>query len=343
MHVTATATVLLLAAGAFAQSSIVFPSTHATIPDGSSSIYWFPFSNGVSRAQIVYEDWDLGVPANTPITRIGFRQDAAGAGAPARQLQLEVRMGTTTAGAATIGSGFDANWAAPPTTVFGPGLYALPAIVPSNLAVVWVNLTTPYQYPGGNLLVEFRVAANNNGNQAFSYPLDFGDFVSPVTAGVPGCLHSGNQRPVLTSFPTLVGTNWMLQLAQAPASTPVVLFVAPGAPMTAPYGLQVLGLDPSCQGQLPLLNLVSLGGLSNTSGYAFWNVPVPGGLAFNGFTMTSQVVALDSFVTGGLVVSNADQISFGIHPPASIVWSQGSASAATGIVYPNQGVVTLFN
>jgi hypothetical protein len=48
-------------------------------------------------------------------------------------------------------------------------------------------------------------------------------------------------------------------------------------------------------------------------------------------------------VPGGLVVSNADQIQFGIEPPASIVWSQGSASAATGIVYTNQGVVTLFN
>jgi hypothetical protein len=38
-----------------------------------------------------------------------------------------------------------------------------------------------------------------------------------------------------------------------------------------------------------------------------------------------------------------DQIQFGITPPAAIVFSQGSASAATGLVYTDQVVVTFFN
>ena len=48
-------------------------------------------------------------------------------------------------------------------------------------------------------------------------------------------------------------------------------------------------------------------------------------------------------ITASVVVSNADQIQFGIRPPAAIVWAQGSATAATGIVYTDQGVVTFFN
>ena len=260
----ATASLLCFASSLFAQS-VVFPSSHANIPDGSSSMYWFPFAAGISRGQIVYEDWDLNVPANTPITRIGFRQDATGGAAPARLVQMEVRMGITGAAAATLGNSFDANYVGSPAVVFAQGPFTLPAIVPTNLGIVWVNLTTPFQYPGGNLLVEFRVFANNNGNQPFNYQLDMGGFVSPVTAGVQGCLHSGNQRPILSSFPTLVGTNWTMQLQQAPASTPLAWFLAPGQPMTAPYGLQALGLDPSCQGQLPLAGLVTLGGLSNPS------------------------------------------------------------------------------
>lgn len=339
----ATATVLFLASSLLAQTSIVFPSTHANIPDGSSSMYWFPFASGISRAQIVYEDWDLNVPHNTPITRIGFRQDATAGAAPARLVQMEVRMGITGAAAATLGSSFDTNYVGQPTVVFAQGMFTVPPLVPTNLGIVWINLTTPFQYPGGNLLVEFRVFGNNNGNQPFTYSLDMGGFVSPVTAGVQGCLHSGNHRPILTSYPTLVGTNWLMELQQAPASTPLAWCLAPGQPMTAPYSLQALGLDPSCQGQLPLTGLVMLSGLTTPFGYAYSSIPVPPGLTFNNFTISSQVVVLDPFVSGGLVVSNADQISFGINPPASILWSQGNASAASGIVYTDQGMVTFFN
>jgi hypothetical protein len=86
--------VLSCIAGLAAQTSVVFPTTHATIPNGSSYVGWVPFSNGISRVQLVYEDWDLAMPHNTPITRIGFRQDDIGGPAPQQLLQMEVRMGT---------------------------------------------------------------------------------------------------------------------------------------------------------------------------------------------------------------------------------------------------------
>ena len=337
-------TCLLFVSTLAAQTSIVFPSTHQNIADGAQAIYWFPFSSGISRQQIVYEDWDLNIPANTPITRIGFRQDSVGGGAPGRQLQMEVRIGTTTATASSLGTNYDNNFASAPQVVFAQGLYSLPAITASAPGIVWVNFATPYQYPGGNLLVEFKVFANNNGNQAFSYYLDQASYVSPVANGVQGCLHSGNQRPVLTNSPTQVGSNWNLALSSAPSNTAVALLLAPGQPMAAaPYSLQVLGLDPSCQGQLASTGLVAFSGSTNASGGVNWSVPVPSSLAFNNYVISSQVAALDFFVPGSLVVSNASEVQFGIAPPSTILYSQGSASAATGQVYPNYGVVTLFN
>ncbi len=325
---------LLAGAALCAQSSVVFPSTHATIANGVSTNGWYPFANGIGRYQIVYEDWDLGVPANTPITRVGFRQDDLGVPLPQRLLNLEVRMGVTNQTAASLGTDFGANYAAPPTVVFPQGLYTLPAINVGNPIVFWVNLTTPYQYPGGNLLVEFRVFGNNNGNAAFSYFLDEASFVSPVTAGVSGCPHSGGLVPTLVSGPTAVGSTWLLSLLNGPANSPVVLFVAPGQQLTAPYSLSILGLSPLCQGQLPLAGLVTLGASTDAGGYHSWATPVPPGLTFNGYFMTSQVAALDFFVPGSLVVSNADQIQFGIDPPSAMLWSQGSATSPSGKVTP---------
>jgi hypothetical protein len=72
-------------------------------------------------------------------------------------------------------------------------------------------------------------------------------------------------------------------------------------------------------------------------------VPVPANLSLNQFVVSGQVAALDFFVPGGLVVSNASQVTFGIAPPSSILYGQGNAHAATGQVYANYGVVTLFN
>lgn len=332
---------LLLGAGLAAQS-IVFPSTHATIANGASSIDWFPLSSGISRQQIIYEAWDLNIPVNTPITRIGFRHDPSYSSV-ARQVQMEVRVGTTAATSATIGSNFDNNFVGTPTTVFPTGLYTLPAFTTQTGGQFWINFTTPYTYTGGNLLVEFRVYANNNGNQSFSYGIDRALYVSPVTSGVAGCQHSGNQTPTLQHYPTAIGANWQMALNSAPANTPIALFVAGGQPMSAPYSLANIGLQPSCFGQLPLTGLTSFGGVTGGSGNASWNIPVPNNLALNNFVVSAQVVAIDFFSPGTLVVSNASQVQFGVNPPASIVYSTGSATATTGSVYGNYCPVTFFN
>lgn len=332
---------LLLTAGLAAQS-IVFPSTHATIANGASSIDWFPLSSGISRQQIAYEAWDLNIPINTQITRIGFRQEP-GYSSVARQVQMDVRVGTTLATSATLGSTFDNNFVGTPTTVFPLGLYTLPAFTTSTGGVFWINFTTPYTYTGGNLLVDFRVYANNNGNQSFSYGIDRALYVSTVTNGVAGCPHSGNQTPQLQHYPTALGAYWQMSLSSAPANTPLALFVAGGQPLSAPYSLASIGLAANCYGQLPLTGLASFSGSTNGGGGASWSVQVPNTLALNHFIISAQVAAIDFFSPGLLVVSNASQVEFGVNPPASIVYSTGSATATTGSVYNNYCPVTFFN
>ena len=336
--------VCLIAASATAQS-IVFPSDHTNEPNGASSITWWPFSNTApNRSQIVYEEWDLGLTAGTPITRIGFRQDGA-TNSASKQIVLEVSMGVTAATADTMATGFDSNYVGPATVVYPQSLFVLPTLSSSTpSSTVWIDLPAPhYIYPGGNLLVEFKVFLNNNGNQAFSYRLDRAQFVSQVTAGVQGCMHSGGQTPTLASSPAKVGGNWNLYLSSAPLNTPMALFVAPNQQLTQPYSLAAFGVDPSCQGQLPAGGFVALSATTNSGGAAQWSVPVPNMMVFNDYYMTSQAVAFDFFSAGKLVVSNADQVQFGIDPASSILFGNGSTTVATGSVYAHYGVVTLFN
>jgi len=322
--------------------SILYPSTMQNIANGSSSTASWPLSNGITRCQIVYEDWDLNIPANTPITRIGFRQDGA-QNAASQLLQLEVRLGTTNATAATLSNTFDNNFAGSPTTVFPLGVFTLPALTSTSNATIWINFPTPWVYPGGNLLAEFRVYGNNNGNQGFYYPLDACSFVSPLNHGVPGCPHSGNQTPVLTNAATAIGNTWYLYLSQAPAGTAVALFVTPGQGLVPGYSLASLGLQQSCLGQLSPTGLTSFSATTSTSGNVQWSIPVPFNLALNNFVISSQAVAFDFFSPGNLVVSNGDSVQFGVYPQQTLIYSSGSATATTGSQYLNFGLVTLFN
>ena len=214
-----------------AQGIAAFPSDHAAITNGDFNTNWFPYAHGVSRVMAIYESWDVTVPAGRPITRIGFRQDGTTA-STGKQLQLQVLMGPTEKTAANAVTTFASNYFAPPTSVFGPGLYGLPDL--GNILnpnpdgnMVWLTLATPYTpVAGKNLLVEFRVLANNAGGSAFNYFLDRADYVSPRATGPVGCAHSGNQVPTLLSRETRVGATWYPDLAQAPASQMAIWFIS---------------------------------------------------------------------------------------------------------------------
>jgi len=339
-----TATALLSCALA-AQGTATFPSDHASIVNGASSTYWFPYAYGVSRIQAVYESWDLTVPAGHAITRIGFRQDGNTA-STGHQLQLQVLMGPTDKTAADITSTYASNYFAPPTSVFGPALYTLPSLTSSTTGnIVWLQLTTPFTPPvGHNLLVEFVVIANNNAGAAFSYYLDAANFVSNITSGSPGCPHSGNQTPHLLSRATEVGGPWYCDLSQAPANQLVVWFINFGQ-MVPQYPLSpfIPGIAPTCMGQVALTNLATVTATTSANGSHLFSANVPNSRFYNDLIITSQVACLDFFAPGGVAVSNAYQMQIGIEPAMSVLYSQGSSTATTGSVSRNYGVITLFD
>lgn len=335
-----------LFSGLLAQNVATFPSDHATIPVGYSSQSTFPYSYGVSRVMAVYEAWDLTVPNGHQITRIGFRAHGTTV-ALGKSLQLEVRMGTTLQTAASLVTNFDNNYLAPPTTVFGPALFTLPDLNTgvNPIQEVWLNLTTPYNYDATkNLIVEWRITANSNAGASFSYPLDRVQFDSPISSGLPGCMHSGNQAPRLLSRPTKVGGTWYNDLSNAPANQMAVLFLSLGAPLQPQYPLSTFipGIAPSCVGQLSVQNLFTVATTANASGSHTFSVPIPNQRGFNDLLFSSQTVCFDFFSPGGVVVSNGDQIRIGIDPAMTVLWNQGSATAATGSAYRNYGMLTMF-
>ena len=166
---------LAIAGSLSAQTTYTFPSDHAAIPNGTGYAPNFPYAYGVSRMQAEYDAWDLVIPANTSISRIGFRQDGTNA-STGHALHLEVLMGYTSNNAANLSGTYASNYAGTMTSVFGPALFTLPTLTSVGGATVWLNLTTPFVYnppANQNLLVEWRVAANNNGNAAFTYYHDY--------------------------------------------------------------------------------------------------------------------------------------------------------------------------
>ncbi|MCA8965302.1 MAG: hypothetical protein H6838_05105 [Planctomycetes bacterium] len=332
-----------------AQGTAVFPSDHATVLNGDFSSPNWPYAYGVSRIMAVYETWDLGVPAGRPITRIGFRQDGTTMSL-GKSLQLQVLMGPTDRTAADALTNFDNNYFSPPTSVFGPALYTLPDL--GNISnpnpngnMVWLTLSTPYTpVAGKNLAVEFRIIANNNGGAAFNYYLDRADYVSPRVTGPAGCPHSGNQIAQLQSLETKVGGTWYCDLNHAPANQLATWLITFGT-LQPQYSLAPLipGISPACNGQLPLNGLFAVSAMTNSNGYYRLSTPIPNHRAFNDLTISSQVVCFDFFSPGGVAVSNADQMQVGIAPAMSVIYSQGSATATTGNVSRNYGIVTFFD
>ncbi|HLQ37609.1 MAG TPA: hypothetical protein VK348_07400, partial [Planctomycetota bacterium] len=74
-----------------------------------------------------------------------------------------------------------------------------------------------------------------------------------------------------------------------------------------------------------------------------WSISVPNNrIPWHQATMETQAAILDFFAPGGVVVSNGDQVKFGIDPANTVIYAQGSSTATTGSVQRHFGLVTLF-
>lgn len=348
-----TAAISALIAPLTAQTTTVFPSDYATVAEGPNNSPNLPLAFGTSRVLCVYDRLDLDIPVGARIQKLGFRQDATLTTMDAgRALQLEIRMGYTTAASTAPGNNFDNVYAAPPVTVFGPALFTLPnlrdAANPLADGRLLIPLTTafPYEPDNRNLVVEYRVFGNSGGGTSFNYRLDRADFHSPVVNGPAGCAHSGGGTPRLTVEPCRVQGQFSAALATGPANSLAVLMVATGAQLLPPFSLQALvpGIAPACMGQIPVAGAMTLSAITGTTGSASFTFNIPNNAAlYNDVWLANQVACFDFFAPGGVVVSNGAQVQIGVRPRSSILASQGPpATVITGTVNTNYAPVAFF-
>src|SRR5690606_33260015 len=188
-----------------------------------------PLSGGVSRMQLIYSNWNQPLPHGAQITKVGFRPDASGTGT-GHQLQLEVWMGHTTNLHSTVSTTFDNNYDSPPIRVVDQRIVALPT-VPSvsqgpQTTYVWIPLDRPFTYDGSkNLVVEYRITANSNGNQSFTYRLDSASFYSETTTFGTACATSNQRMPAMSMQRAAAGQLLSFSLNNGPASSPGVLVI----------------------------------------------------------------------------------------------------------------------
>lgn len=337
----------LLAASLSAQTTAIFPTDHATV-EGSSSSSDFPFAGGVGRNQGIYSRHFLNIPNGATITHVGIRPDAAST-AVGRQIQLEIRMGHSTNEIASVSSSFATNYATPQTTVFTQKIIRLPDLVGANPGPatqnVLIQLDTPFVYDRSmNLIVDYIITANDNGNSAFTYPTDLASWVASRTQFGTSCTHSNARVPVLNTSNGYANGSWTISLTNGLQNAPYVRHIGAGITnhlgIPLPFSLNGLGA-PGCS--LLVEFPVALSGRTTTSGTASTNIPVPNWIELYGLTFYAQDLILDLFANSlGVVTTNAVSTTLGIEPQFTYVDAANNPLATSGSRRTRNGSVSVF-
>lgn len=334
-----------------------FPSDHTpNIPakalvNGASYSHWYPFSNGKMRSLMVYDAHDLKIGHGKTISHVGHQAEK-GRKSVGHKIQLKMFMGKTTKTHANALGTFASNYNGPASNVFGGAsgkILALPDLGNSlspnvNTPFLFIPLDTPYTYDSSqNLAVEWQVHANDNGNASWLYTLDYARFIARAKKIGSGCPSSGNVTPTLTSSLTAIGKTYSVYLRRAPASNGAALALSlqpAAAPVQHPaYAAGCnFHIDMGPAALLPVFFL----GTTNTSGSLNWSFPVPKDIAFNDFKIYSQCAVSDFFAPGGGVLSDAGMAELGMDPQQTLIYRSGSATASTGTVSRNWGLITHF-
>lgn len=335
-----------------AQTRYVFPSDHQTI-EGSTYSSDNPLSAGVARFQLIYSSWDLHMTHGAHITRVGFRADMA-ANAQGKSIQLEILMGETDRlldySAGGLSSTFANNYINPPVTVFTRRIVALPNLTPETTGpssqIVFFTLDNPWTFHSNhNLVVDFFVTANNNGNTGFTYPLDVPTYTSTTTRFGTSCTTSTSQVPVLTSTTgAQLGGYWSLSVSQSLPNAPGLMLLGTnntnsgGIPL--PYSLGPHGA-PGCSWLVEYLALLPAG-TSPSGSYGVY-IPIPRVLDYYGTNLYAQHWIADVFANNlGLVTSNGVRSSIGSLPQAAYVRTYNNTTQTTGSLTIEQCITTVF-
>lgn len=324
-----------------AQQVAVFPSDHAT-RDGATYERRLPLSNGISRTQLIYEGWDLDIPAGRQITAVGFRQDQSRA-STGQSIQLEIWMASTFCDRNTAVGSFDANCngTTPLTKVFGPSIVRLPDLTTgSSMREVFIDLDTAFTpVAGENLLVEYRVFANSNANLAFNYYIDRATWLTDVSSFGVGCQSSAGTVPQLSgSTNSYLGGSYSISLSRAPANSRVWFNIA--LLPTTPIDMTRFGA-PGCQALV--FPQATIGATGTSSGSASLSFSLPADPVFAGVHLYSQVLVYDLFANQlGFVTSNGIDVAPGLKSYDCVIYAQGDPQASSGSVSRQRGIVSLF-
>lgn len=152
---------LFASAPAFAQTTVIVPTTFANAPASSSTAY--PLGSSTPcRAQYIYDPAELGFAAPATLKSLEVRALQSGVYA-AKTLTLQIEMSTTSALPSAPSATFATNRGTNHIVVFNSKSVNLPATT-SGFLGTWSGamlFDTPFTYDpaAGNLLVEFDVSA----------------------------------------------------------------------------------------------------------------------------------------------------------------------------------------
>lgn len=331
----------VLGPGALAQNQTVFPSDHANY-EGEYSQTAYPFSGGVRRQQAVLDRWDVKVPHGRSITKVGVRPDGTSS-SPAFKVQMEILMGHSTLEIAQVKATFAQNYDGNPVTVFTKKIFDLPALTapmsPPSKTPVLVPLDTPFQYDSAkNLVIDWKLFGNSNGNNPWSYWMDQGNFFSATSRYGTACNTSANKTPEASAYPAELGGYAGFSLKDMIANTPMSLIINLQA-QVPPLPLDFLGAT-GCSLHVDPTNAIVLNVRSTSSGSHSLQFVLPAWRQFYGQSLNGQYVALDAFANNaGIVTTNAAAATLGIKAQVCYVAATGDAEATTGGLQRNAGYV----
>ncbi len=323
------------------QNTATFPGDHAGVP-GFTWQQSFPFSNGIARQMMLYESWDIDIPNGKQITHLGFRREETNLSSTGVAIQLEISMGPSVLDASTADRDYAKNYSSPPSVVFTKKIFNLPNLGAAANDVVWVPLDTPHTFDSSkNLVVDYKVFANQAGNAAFAYRLDLATFSSPVVAHGVSCQTSGGKTPKLESSASKIGGSWAIRLTNGSSSSNTVLLVG-WRPIASPISLTPIQM-PGCWINVNLAGAVSIPGTTGTTGSLTFRTPIPNNLSLYKGKLYSMAIMDDLFANPlGKITTNGDEMRLGVDPRQTAIRSTGDPLATRGSLTRNWGAVSLF-
>jgi hypothetical protein len=328
------------------QTVHIIPKDHAKAEGYNSGIS--PLSNGINRTMYIFDKWGVTVPNGGFIQKVGFRQDGFRAAA-GKKIQVQIFMGHTIQPLDKVSSIFSKVYSTPRQEVYTKKIYQLPTFsVPPkapSTQLIMLPLDKPFKYDATkNLVLEYVVHANSNGNKRFNYPTDLAKFISPSAVFGKGCLTSGSKSPLLKFSSSYIGGSLSAFLSNGPASSGGLIFYGLSnkkliGTIPLPLSLDFLGAK-GCKLfvdiQLPLAFSTS------SSGSGVKRFLLPNDPKLYGIKVFAQTLNLDLFANNaGYVTSNGASVVIGAFPPVARMYS-ASLSAKSSFVSRNWGDVHAF-